>query len=444
MLAAVSGGGDSVALLLLLARHSGESGMSLTVAHVNHALRGADSDADERFVASLAARLGLPCVLLPGRPPASTPRPGEDLLRRIRRARLDEAARSAGCNRIALGHTLDDQAETILMRLVRGAGRRGLSGMSRAGPGRLIRPLLDLRRARLREWLQKIGEPFREDATNVDERFLRNRIRARVLPLLATMNPSIVEALARCGEVLAEEDRYLDERAAEWIAIEARRAAVPAARLAGLPLALSRRVAREMLREARPDPRAGTLAAVEAILDLARIGREGRERALPGGLTALVRGGDLVLKRTTQRPPGPPPGFDVTMPIPGRVALPGGCGAISARLEDAGAADPGSPFVARLDADRLGGTVRIRLRRPGDRFHPLGAPGPRRLKEFLIDRKVPRSARDRIPLVVGPAGIAWVTGHRIGHVYRLTSSTRRVAVLEYTPPVDLYSDERIY
>ncbi|MFQ5844499.1 MAG: tRNA lysidine(34) synthetase TilS [Planctomycetota bacterium] len=457
VLAAVSGGADSVALLRLLARYAERFPLTLVVAHVNHGVRGAAADEDQRFVESLARRLGLRCLALPAASavrPRPAARPGEEALRRVRHALLARAARSHGCHRIALGHTMDDQAETVLMRLLRGAGRRGLSGMAFAGPGRLIRPLLGIRRAEARAYLEGIGQTYRRDETNTDERFLRNRIRGRLLPLLAGYNPSIVPALARTAELLAEEDRYLDELAAGWLAARARPAragsalgtdagpavAVPAGDLSSLPAARARRVARLMLRDAGGDPRGARLTAVGELLALAAESDGAAVRRLAGGMTAAREGLEIIVAGRASGPGAAgAAGFSLTLPIPGRLELPGLGAAIEARVEAAPAAGElaSGRDLAWLDADLLGSSVTVRTRLPGDLFHPLGAPGRRKLKEFLIDRKVPRPRRDRIPLVVGPAGIAWVVGERIGHPYRLTGATRRVAVLRYTKGVDV-------
>jgi len=451
ILVAVSGGGDSVALLRLLAGYRDAGPLTLVVAHVNHRLRGAASDGDQTFVEDLAAGLGLECVTLQADAPArepGAPMPGEESLRRARHLLLGGAARDRGCDRIALAHTMDDQAETILMRLVRGSGRRGLSGMAFRGPGRLIRPMLEIRREMVRAWLDRIGQPRREDETNADPRYLRNRVRARLLPAVEEMNPRAVEAMARAAGILALEDRYLDRLARGWLG--GRSTGVSAGELASLPRALAMRVARLMLKRAGGEVRGARLADVTALLDLAGRGRDGDSRCLGGGIEASRDGVSIVLKVAGAEPAREAGPYSRSMPVPGRVELPDGGGVLEARLvpREAVAADPadeapGPGRLALLDARRLGPVVTVRNRRPGDLFHPLGAPGSRRLKEFLIDRKVPRRQRDIVPLVVGPVGIAWVVGERVAHPYRLTEATELVARLEYTPRVDLPDSKRI-
>ncbi len=453
ILVAVSGGGDSVALLRLLTDRARDVDLRLRVAHVNHGLRGEASEADQRFVEELAGRLGLECVSLRAPEPAPRPSgrpPAEEVLRRTRRLLLEEAAERSGCSRIALAHTMDDQAETVLMRLARGSGRRGLSGMRVKGPGRLIRPLLGVRRAMVRAWLAGIGQPFREDASNADPRYLRNRVRARLLPALEEMNPRAVEALGRAAGILALEDRYLDGLARGWL--RGRGGEVTGVELAGLPRPLGMRVARLMIRRAGGDPRGARLADINGLLRLAGRGGDGDRLRMGGGIEARLDGLSLRLagpEDVEETAPAAEP-YAIPLAVPGRVELPAGAGRVEARLlpraevgADPAQEAPDSGRVALLDASRLGPHVTVRSRRPGDRFHPLGAPGSRRLKEFLIDRKVPRRLRDALPLVVGSEGIAWVVGQRVGHPYRLTGETTLVARLEYTPRVDLNESKRI-
>jgi len=471
LLLAVSGGGDSVALLHLMIRYAESHRLTVAVAHVNHRLRGPSADQDQDFVQQLCARLGVPCLCLsPNRQEAGRlAAGGEEAARILRHRLLSAAARRTRSDRIALGHTMDDQAETVLMRLVRGAGRRGLSGMAAAGPGKLIRPMLAIRREEARRYLEEIGQTYREDESNADTRFLRNRIRSGLIPVMEDLNRSVVPSLARTASLLAEEDRYLDSLAADWVANHARPLAagapegaervacvvsVPADRLVLLPAALSRRVARALLKAAGGDPRGAGWSAVSQTLDLARSQRDGDSRDLGCGLRGRRQGSHLVIvSRRYDVGGGPGEPFSFDLPIPGDVELADSLGVIRARLvpvesglrgmaaaagtarREGVAADLAREprTLARLDAAVLGPRASVRSRLPGDQFHPLGASGRRKLKEFLIDLKVPRARRDHIPLVVGPAGIAWVVGQRIGHPYRVTDTTREVAVLVHSP-----------
>ncbi|HKY32663.1 MAG TPA: tRNA lysidine(34) synthetase TilS [Candidatus Polarisedimenticolia bacterium] len=432
VLAGVSGGADSVALLRLLHALSRALPLSVVAAHVNHRLRGAASEKDQRFTGALATRLGMDFVALPveGAPPR-----GEEASRRERHRLLARAASERRCGRIALGHTMDDQAETVLMRLIRGTGRRGLSGMAWSGPGRLVRPMLGIRRAAARAYLESLGQDFRQDESNLDPRFLRNRIRLEVLPALERLNPRIVEGLARAAGLLRDEDELLDRLASDWAAGRARPGppgvALEAAALAGLEPALARRAARAILRDAGAGSLGLPAAAVDRLLELASSGRPGSEAHLPGGMRAWLSGLDLIVGRESGPPAGAPDGFTAVLPIPGRVDLPRGGAAITATLAPAaGTRLERGPDAAVLDAGRLGPNAVVRSRLPGDRIRPLGAPGRRTVADVLKDRKVPRPERDLVPLVVGPEGIAWIAGVAIGHPYRVTGETAQVVILE--------------
>jgi len=292
LLAAVSGGADSMALLHLLARYAPGRGIALTVAHLDHALRRG-SAADRRFVERAAARLGLACVserrdVASLRHPRESP---EEAARRVRRAFLNEAGARVGADRIATGHTLDDQAETVLMRLARGAGATALTGMAEAGPGPFVRPLLSIERDPLRRWLESAGESFREDPSNRDLRFDRNRVRRVVLPALVdSLNPRTARNLVRAARRFREDAVYLDALAEARLEAIARDETNGAVALDALALAeeappVANRVAALALRRAGADARRITSRHVEALVDLAH-GGSGREAHLVSGLTA--------------------------------------------------------------------------------------------------------------------------------------------------------------
>ncbi|MCP3982222.1 MAG: tRNA lysidine(34) synthetase TilS [bacterium] len=299
---AVSGGGDSVALLHLLLRYSRTRGIVPVVAHLDHGLRRG-SRADRVFVERLARRDRLDCLadrreVTRLRRRDESP---EEAARRVRRAYLVECAAACGAGWIATGHTRDDQAETILMRLVRGAGATALAGMAPAGPGPFVRPLLGVDRAALRVLLSRRGIEYRNDPTNRDARFDRNRVRRLILPLLQEqLNPQAARHLVKAAEMLREDASYLDELAARRRARVCRvdRSGRWIADVDGLvrtPPVLAKRVARELLQRAGVDPRRITAAHVAGLLDLAR-GPGGRELHLPGRLAVRRRKKRLVVE----------------------------------------------------------------------------------------------------------------------------------------------------
>jgi tRNA(Ile)-lysidine synthase len=303
VLAAVSGGGDSVALLHLLAGASRGRELSIGVAHLDHGLRRG-SRADRRWVEGLARELALP-LHADRRDVAAKRRKKEspeEAARRVRREFLLEIAESNGYELIATGHNLDDQAETILMRLARGAGATGLSGMSPAGPGPFVRPLLQLEREELREYLRRRDIGWREDPSNLDLRFDRNKLRRRVLPLLASsLNPRVAHHLVKAARLLREDAEHLDTLARDELEGLSRsdrlgRLVVDARELAKLAPPIAQRVARFALVRAGVDARRLATRHVEALLDLARGGR-GRQIDLPGGVLVLREARQLRIGR---------------------------------------------------------------------------------------------------------------------------------------------------
>ena len=303
---AVSGGADSVALLHLLARRSRSVDTSLTVAHLDHGLR-ADSDEDRRFVEALADSLDLPCRSVRREVPAMrrADESPEEAARRVRREFLREARREVDADVVATAHTLDDQAETILMRWIRGAGPTALAGMRVRGPGRFVRPLLAIPRADVVAFLEAHGFPWREDPSNADERFDRNRLRRRILPLVRqTLNPRAAERIVAAAAHAREDAELLDALAGERFDACARfeddALRLPLDVLEALPLPLRRRVLHRALATVGTDPRRVTARHVEA-LDRLRDAQGGRRVELPGGRSAERRGRDLIL-----RPAGAP------------------------------------------------------------------------------------------------------------------------------------------
>ena len=301
VLAAVSGGADSVALLHLLHEVGGRRGLGVQVAHLDHGLRRG-SRTDRRFVERLARRLALPCIA--ARREVSALRrkdeSPEEAARRVRWDFLHEAATLAGCRCIVTGHTLDDQAETILMRLVRGAGATALTGMAESGPGRVVRPLLAIEREALRSYLDRRGLSFREDPTNRNLRFDRNRVRRVVLPLLAeNLNPRVAKHLVHAALRFREDALHLDslaEAAFEELSRRDRsgRLVLDAERLAGLAPVVGKRIARIALRRAGTDARRISTMHIDGLLDLAR-GGGGRRLHLPSRIEARRDRGRIVV-----------------------------------------------------------------------------------------------------------------------------------------------------
>jgi tRNA(Ile)-lysidine synthase len=429
VLVAVSGGADSVALLHGLVALAPRWRLGLHVLHVDHGLRP-DSARDAEFVHGLGARLGVPVEVATV---AVAPRDSlEAAARQARYAALEACADRVGAGRIAVGHTADDQAETVLMRLLEGTGVRGLAGIPPVR-GRVIRPLLECRRAALEAELRRAGLDWVEDPSNRDPKFLRNRVRHELLPFLAgSYNPEIADALARVAALARETVSALDRVAAA--ALE--RLAVPGDEAVTLPLAelraLPRPVAAEVLRQAAA--RLGSKAPVRAWAHrgLRRVLAEPAPRRpfRLGGVALEVSGPRVRLGR------GAPPGLgERTLAVPGRLELPEIGRVLEATLAGTERyAIPDEGNRAAFDADELPETLVVRARRPGDRLEPFGG-GARTLKDLLIDAKVPRWERGRVPVIEAAGQILWVAGVRRGAAAPLTARTRRVLELALLPLV---------
>ena len=428
LLVAVSGGPDSTALLAALAELASGRGLGLTAAHVDHGLRGAEGAAEADAVAALATRLGVPFVRC-----AVTVSAGPDLEARARRARYQALARVAqevGARRIVTGHTQDDQVETVLLRLLRGAGRRGLGAM-RPARGRLLRPLLAATRADVRRFLAERGLGFAVDRTNADLRHARNRVRRLLVPLLrAEFNPRLGPALAALAERLRDEDDFLAAaaagRARELVAGEHLRTAV-----AKEPPALARRIVRSWLeRGARRGVGAMHVARVLAL----SAGRARGAVAIPGP-ARVVREGEVLVRRPGRAATPSSFAFEIG---PGRTVVhPAGGWRVAfsaARARGAGEARAAGVAHALFDADALPGGLVLRSPAPGDRVRLL-AGGTRKLQDVLVDAKVPRETRALLPVLAAGAEILWVPGLARGAGAPVGPATTRVveAVFERDP-----------
>lgn len=442
VVAMVSGGGDSVAMLRLLAsRALGVSRDRVRVLHVDHMLRGAEAEADAAFVQGLCDDLGVECRVVRYDVAALAAEDGlnlEDAGRQVRyRFAEQEADAFAGdlgvprsAARIAVGHTLDDHVETFLMRLLAGSGAPGLRGI-RPVRGRIVRPLIGVRRAQVREWLAANGWTWRDDATNADVARTRAWVRSEVLPLLESRFPAFVRTTSRMLEVLQDEDDLLQEMAEafarDFARVHAGRVEFDRGRMATLSRAMARRTVRVAVADAFPE--AGRLEAehVEAIVD--GLACEDFARDLPHGLRAETEYGTLTISR---RGPAPAPVAPCLLEIPGEADL-GPAGTVTARFGEPGVA-LASRDAAVLDADLLEAPLVVDAVRPGDRIQPLGMRGTKKLQDVFVDAKVPRRLRALTPVVRSGDEIAWVAGLVVSERFRVTERTERTAVLEWKRP----------
>lgn len=450
LLVAVSGGPDSVALLSVLASLAPSMRLTLSALHLNYGLRGEESDEDARFVSRLCAELEVPliCELVDlSRTSGTGKRMSLQVnAREVRYAALQRAAEALGASKIALGHTADDQAETLLMWMLRGSGAAGLAGIRPLRDALYVRPLLDVSRTDVLTYLNAKGRPFRTDSSNAKPVYLRNRIRHELLPLLKRFNPAVVSALTRQADILRDEDACLDRWVTEWVGRHVRTAedrslAVPRSALLELPIALQRRVIRVMMQRVAGGSHGSTFGAADAVLHKIVRGRSGSSLGVRG---ARVLRDYQYVKVFPTRHVSPMQAEDssartasVRAEIPSTVVWPPTGQTL--RLRFASAEDeqmPAGQHVARFDADRFTQQLEVRSWQAGDVFCPLGMGGRRKkLQDYFSDTKLSRGRRADVPLLVAPEGILWIVGYRADHRFRVTPSTTGIVTAEVWPAV---------
>lgn len=456
-----SGGADSSCLLHVLARGLPDLSLSLTAVYVDHGLRP-DTRAEQEWVERLAGRCGAEYVLARVDVASRVRATGESVqeaARALRYGALRKVATTRGAPKIAVGHTRTDQAETVLMQALRGAGLRGLSGIAPVWED-VVRPLLWISRQEAREYCREHGLEFVEDPSNASDRYTRNRIRNHLFPLLQTLNPGAERHLAQLAEIAREEDAFIAremERHAGWLlqveeggpaGERGRTVTIDGQALAGLPLAIARRLVRRAYAIASGDEKGLDFDHVERVLERAAERRGSFVVIQAGGVVVRNEYGRLIFAFEAQLPgagnpvertwEAGPEAAGTPLAVPGVTELPRFGVRIRAALVEgplarasAGAA-PG-PGRAYLDWEKLTLPLVVRPRKAGDRLAPLGLAGSKKVKDILMDAKVPRRERERIPLVADAGGVVWVVGHALAERARAGDSSRTVLRLDAEP-----------
>jgi tRNA(Ile)-lysidine synthase len=430
----VSGGADSIALLDVL--HSlKELRLRLVIAHLDHMLRGDDSDADAAFVRKIAGKYDLPFEMqsidvnqLSKRNRLSL----EEAGRVARHALFDQIFSKYEADTVALGHHADDQAETILMRLLRGAGATGLCGISPKSADKYVRPLLCVSREDIEDYLRKKNLSFRNDASNSDIRFLRNRIRHELIPYLETYNPSFRDRLVTTADILSADESLL-----ESLTDQAFRRVAPIEDdgvIIDLPALLSEvqglrfRIYRKAIHNAKGDLTHITFKHLQQIDDLALSMKPNTDMELPGQL--LVTKSYRTMSVTTVERRGNAAPFEIVVHGPGSYPIPGNK---ILRITMSGLpADwkKVTPDMAFFDKHKTPFPWIVRTFRAGDRFTPLGMTGTRKIKDIFIDMKIPLKQRQQIPLLESNDRVFWIAGLRIAADVRVTAETSDVTAAE--------------
>ena len=438
---AVSGGPDSVLLLHFMNMLSREVGLTLAAVHFNHQLRGAESDGDEALVRDLAASLHLEYL----RGEADVGR-----VARERRANLEAVARElryryffslvdqGRLDLVATAHTASDQAETVLMRLLRGTGIRGLGGIYPRLEGKVVRPFLGVARPEVMQEIAARGIPYRVDSSNLNVRLRRNKVRRDLLPLLAKeYSPGIIHLLNQLAECARDDEACLErlarDRAHPWRVREGREERIPVRVLLEFPPALARRVLRQMLQMVRGSLHGLTHTHIESLRRFAAEAPSGKLQTLPGGTLARKEFSWLVVS-----PEATPPGgedFSYPVTLPGELAVRElGC---LFHFKILNRDDPGKGYnvnkLVGLDAQKLQGEIVLRNWRAGDSFYPLGSRGVRKLKEFFRERKIPEARRKGWPVLLCAGQIVWVRGLPPAKGVAATDQSRRVLMVEEEP-----------
>jgi tRNA(Ile)-lysidine synthase len=447
LVVAVSGGPDSVCLLHILLQLQKELDIKLHVAHLNHQLRGAESEADAQFVAGLAHRLNVPSTIAAldvMSYQAQHHTSPEEAAREVRYTFLARVAASVGATRVAVGHTLDDHLETILMHLIRGSGTRGLRGLQPISRWQsagfsltVIRPLLRLSREETAAYCHDHQLEPRLDASNLSLTPLRNRIRHQLLPQLQEYNPGIAEALLRTARIAGDDLVFMNQEAArQWHKVaqqQGNAVILNKKKFRALPQALQRHLLRTSIEELLGNLKDIEARHIEGIMD-ALDKPAGKQITLPDGLTFTVEYDRyLVGPNSASLSPFPVLESEYHLNIPGKTSVPGWDieAAVVEPGRDREAYGETDDASAYFDLDKAGNRLTVRHRQPGDRFQPLGMSRPKKLNEFMIDAKIPQAWRRRIPIVCSAGHILWVVGWRIDERAKVSDNTKKVLCLRF-------------
>jgi tRNA(Ile)-lysidine synthase len=430
---AVSGGPDSVCLLNMLSALK-EFELDLHIAHLDHMFRGKESEADARFVKGLAKKLGIPAAIEAIDVPAFCRERGLSAqagAREVRYGFLARVAEQTGAGCIATGHTATDQAETFLMRMLRGAG---VSGLSAIPPKRdnIIRPLIETTRDEVMDHLRANGIEFVTDSSNRKTVYTRNRIRMNVLPVLRHFNPRIVETLAHEAALLRDENEAIEAHLAtlakDLFMREDGVLSIQRPGLITLPIGFQRRMFRHAVDLIGEETPALSMVQIDEALAFMAAARTGRALRLPSGLR-IEREYDRFILSASEGSGR----FAYTLAVPGATAV----SDLGIRVEIVleGRPEQASEiknyrWQALFDYDKMKPVLTLRSRKPGDRFHPAGMGGrSKKLQDYLVDMKVPRRRRDTVPLLCSGDDILWVVGYRTDERFIVNSRTKRVLIV---------------
>lgn len=435
----VSAGVDSMVLLHLLNTFRQEFDLLLIVAHIHHGLRPVESEKETELVRKESARLGLPFEYGQFNVKEFQESGGfslQDAARRIRFQFFHDLLKKYDGGKIALGHNADDQVETVLLRLLRGSGLKGLKGMLPIREKRVIRPLLEVQRGEIETYAQENGIPYLLDSSNLEKDYLRNRLRLNLIPLIEQeYQPGFQRAIIKTSTVLREENDFIEKEAGEAYQKIAReeegQITFKFSTYQSLHQAIQWRVIQKMLEKMEDGSKMdeGEWSDVNLIYRRLQPPPASLLLELSHGLCLEKQYDGVLLRRGGVRTIPP---FEVELDIPGRTYIKEIEKEVVAEEREWDRSKPidESRNVVLLDYERLHLPLRMRNFRPGDRFQPLGTEGTQKLKEYFIDHKIPKFKRPSIPLLISGEMIAWIVGCRIDERVKITSETKRVLRVE--------------
>ena len=430
VLIGLSGGPDSVCLTVILDKLKHNFNLSLHALYVNHGMRPDESKKEESFCKELCDKLGITfhTRFVDVKSYAGEKRLNiQETARELRYEMLEEIAEDINASRIAVGHNADDQAETIFMRLIRGSGRRGLSGILPVR-GMIIRPIIEIERSMIEKFLNdELGQPFVLDSSNQNEDYLRNWLRLNVMKEVKNHNPSVVKDLSRTADILREEDNYLEIIVTKTLMRLISRKSNKSIDLFLIPLGtlekpLLRRVLRRAI-DATSGLRGISFVHVEDIIDLIRNGRSGDRINMPKGLRAIKNYATLQL---TLEVPGSFTEHELN--VPGEIIIQEQGIIIEAEIIDEEIETDGRS-TAIFDLQTLSLPLKVRARQEGDFFYPRGLGKKKKLQDFFVDEKVRRDMRDAVPIVMSGNDIIWIAGYRDDERVKPSEKTGKILKL---------------
>jgi len=432
---ALSGGPDSTALLAALAQISKELDFDIIVAHYNHGLRGIHSDQDKKYSQELASKWGL--VFVSEKMDPKQRQKGvspEDFYRKQRYQFLNKVAEDYKAQKIALGHNIQDQAETVLLNLLRGSGLEGLKGILPMREGKFIRPLIEVSRGEIIDFLSEAGISYCSDSSNNSNIYLRNKIRSELIPYLKErFNPKIIENLAQMAEVLRQDDDYIGKSVQEalestYIQNQPDEISLNIEYLKGLAPAIRSRMFKKILESLSPEKNGFSFLNIKDLDRLAQAAKSGKRISLPLGIEARREYDNLIL--TWDKIFLKQVDYEYPVEIPSVIHIKEINRRISIEKTSKSKMDLRSKDKVYLDLDKIQQPVVLRNRRDGDRFQPLGMKGRQKIKSLLINQKIPRGRRNEVMMFVDQESVIWIENIHLNDRVKISPKTNNILALE--------------